>query len=104
MKIFLGKSQTCNRTMFSGAFDKKVFDGNTILLKISEENEILKYVYFGGDMFCFFLGLVIIYMNISRIWEISCVLIVWLQVKKITICWLRILNLIKRIRLIVILY
>ena len=26
-------------TMFSGALDKKVFDGNTILLKISEENE-----------------------------------------------------------------
>ena len=30
--------------------------------------------------------------------------IVWLQVKKVTICWLRILNLVKRIRLIIILY
>ena len=32
MRIFLGKSEVCNMTMFSGAFDKKVFDGNTILL------------------------------------------------------------------------
>ena len=38
MRIFLGKSQVCNMTMFSGAFDRKVFDGNTNLLKISEEN------------------------------------------------------------------
>ena len=38
MGIFLGKSQVCNMTMFSGAFDKKVFDGNTVLLKISEES------------------------------------------------------------------
>ena len=52
MRIFLGKSQVCNLTMFSGAFDKKVFDGNTILLKISEENGKHKYVYIGGDMVC----------------------------------------------------
>ena len=44
MRIFLRKSQVCNMTMFSGAFDKKVFDGNTILLEISEENEKHKYV------------------------------------------------------------
>ena len=42
MRIFLGKSQVCNMTLFSGAFDKKVF-GNTILLKISEENG--KHIY-----------------------------------------------------------
>ena len=52
MKKFSGKSQVCNMTMFSGAFDKKVFDGNTILLKINEENEKHKYVYIGGDMVC----------------------------------------------------
>ena len=52
MRIFLGKSQVCNMTMFSGAFDKKVFVGNTILLKISEENEKHEYVYIGGDMVC----------------------------------------------------
>ena len=38
MKIILGKSRVCNMTMFSGALNKSVFDGNTILLKISEEN------------------------------------------------------------------
>ena len=44
MKIILSKSQICNMTMFSGAFDKKVFDGNTILLKISEKNGKNKYL------------------------------------------------------------
>ena len=38
MEIFLGKSRLCNMTEFSGAEDKEVFDGNTILLKIGEEN------------------------------------------------------------------
>ena len=52
MRIFLGKSQVCNMTMFSGAFDKKVFDENTILLKISEENEKHNNEYIGGDMVC----------------------------------------------------
>ena len=52
MRIFLSKSQVCYMTMFSGAFDKKVFDGNTILLKISEENEKHKNVYIGGDIVC----------------------------------------------------
>ena len=37
MKIFSGESQVCSMTMFSAAFDKKVFDGNTILLKLGEE-------------------------------------------------------------------
>ena len=37
-------------------------------------------------------------------WGIIYVLIVWLQVKKLTICRLRILNLFKRIRLIIKLY
>ena len=55
MEIFLGKSQVCNMTMFSGFFDKKVFDGNTILLKVGIENGENKYVYIGGDMICSFL-------------------------------------------------
>ena len=38
----------------SGALNKSVFDGNTILLKISEENGRHRYVYIGGDMICFF--------------------------------------------------
>ena len=41
-------------TIFSGARDKEVFDANTILLKISEENGKHKYVYIGGDMVCSF--------------------------------------------------
>ena len=50
MRMFLGKSQVCNMTKFSGAFDKKVYDGNTILLETSEENSKNKYVYIVGDM------------------------------------------------------
>ena len=66
MEIFLGKSQICNMTIFSGAFDKKVFDGNTILLKISEQNGKHKNVYIGGDMVCSFLTNDEIYKYISN--------------------------------------
>ena len=41
--------------MFPGCFDEKVFDGNTILLKIVEENVKHKYVFIGGDMVCSFM-------------------------------------------------
>ena len=36
MGTFLGKNQVCNMTTFSGALNKSVVDGNTILLKIDE--------------------------------------------------------------------
>ena len=39
----------------SGALDKSVFDGNTILLKISEECGRQRYTYIGGDVVCSFL-------------------------------------------------
>ena len=55
MKTFLGKSQLCDMTKFSGAMDKDVFDGNTILLEIGKENNKHRYVYIGGDMVCSFL-------------------------------------------------
>ena len=55
IKTFLGKSQRCNMTVLSGAFNKSCFDGNTILLKVGIENEMNKYVYIGGDMVCSFL-------------------------------------------------
>ena len=42
-------------TCMSGAFDKSVFDGKTILLEISEENDKHRYVYIGGDMIYSFL-------------------------------------------------
>ena len=51
---FLGKSQACHMTMMSGAFDRTVFDGNTILLKINEECNGHRYVYIGGNMVCSF--------------------------------------------------
>ena len=65
MRLFLGKSHVCNMTMFSGAFDKKVFDGNTVLLKMSEENEKHKCIYIGGDMVCSFMTSDNIYEYIS---------------------------------------
>ena len=52
MEIFFGKSQVCNMTFFSGARDKEVFDGNNVLLKISEENGKHNHVYIGVDMVC----------------------------------------------------
>ena len=52
LEVLLGKNQVCDMTIFSGSLDKSVIDGNTILLKISEENIKHKYVYIGGDMVC----------------------------------------------------
>ena len=54
METFLGKSQHCTMTALSGSFDKKAFDGNTILLKVGIENGKNKYVYIGGYMVCSF--------------------------------------------------
>ena len=42
-------------TAMSGAFDKSVFDVNTILLEICEENDKHRCLYIGGDMICSFL-------------------------------------------------
>ena len=39
-------------TITSGALDKSVVDGNTILLVISEENNENKHVYIAGNMIC----------------------------------------------------
>ena len=66
MKIFLGKSESCEMTAFSGAFDKSVFGGNTLLLKIGEENNRHRYVYIGGDMIYSFLTNDRIYKYISN--------------------------------------
>ena len=55
MESFSGKSQLCDMTEFSGAWYKEVFDGNIILLKISEEKNKHRYVYIGGDIVCTFL-------------------------------------------------
>ena len=66
MQIFIGKSQLCNLTKFSGAKDKEVFDGNTILLEVGIENNKHKYIYIGGDQVCSFLTNDRIYKYISN--------------------------------------
>ena len=55
LEIFLGKSESCLLTAIWGSFNKKVFDGNTSLLRKSEENDKHNYLYIGGDMVCSFL-------------------------------------------------
>ena len=37
LRKILGKSEICEMTKVSGAYGKKILDGNTILLKTSEE-------------------------------------------------------------------
>ena len=44
---------------------KKIFDGNSILLKISEENDKHRWIYIGGDKVCSFLTNDDIYNYIS---------------------------------------
>ena len=66
METFLGKSKVCEMTMFSGAFDKSVFDRNTTLLKINKENDRYRYVHIGGNMVCSFLTDDNIYEYISN--------------------------------------
>ena len=66
LRTFLGKSQVCDMTMFSGGFDKSVFDGNTILSQISEEKDRHKYVYIGGHKVCSFLTNDSVYEYISN--------------------------------------
>ena len=66
METFLGKSQLCDMTLFSGAEDKEVFNGNAILLEIGQENIKHRYVYIGGDKVCSFLTNDRIYKYISN--------------------------------------
>ena len=66
METFLGKSESCTMTAISGASDKSVFDGNTILIKIGEQNIKHRYVYIGGDMVCSFLTNDRIYQHMSN--------------------------------------
>ena len=66
IETFVGKSQLCIMTEFSGAKDREVFNGNTFLLKIGEENNNRRYVYIGGDQVCSFLTNDKIYSYISN--------------------------------------
>ena len=71
-ETFLGKSESCTMTALSGAFNKKCFDGNTILLKVGIENGKNKYVYIGGDMVCSFMTSDNIYEYISNMGNNLC--------------------------------
>ena len=53
-------------TEFSGAEDKEVFNGNTLLLEKGKENNKHRYVYIGGYMVCSFLTNDRIYNHISN--------------------------------------
>ena len=66
LKTFLSKNEVCDMTLNSGAFDKSVFNGNTTLLKVSEENDKHKYLYIGGDTICSFLSIDNVYKYISN--------------------------------------
>ena len=66
MEIFIGRSQLCDMTKLSGSEDKEMFDGNTILPEIGQENNKHKYVYIGGDMVSSFLTNDRIYKYISN--------------------------------------
>ena len=55
IETFLSKSEACHMTMYSGASDKSLFDGNTILLKLNEECNRHRFVHIGGKMVCSFL-------------------------------------------------
>ena len=67
METFFGRNKSCAMTKLSGAFNKKCFDGNTILPEVSIENGKNKYVYIGGDMICSFMTSDNIYEYISNL-------------------------------------
>ena len=66
LRMILGKSGFCRMTEISGDYDKEKYDGNTILLKISEEKDKHRWVYLGGDKVCSFLTNDDIYKYISN--------------------------------------
>ena len=66
LETFLGKSEVCDLTLMSRAFDKPVFDRKTILLEISEEYERHRYVHIGGSIKCSFLTNDKIYRYVSN--------------------------------------
>ena len=48
-ELFYGKSDLTNMLIKLGSLDYSVFNGKTILLKISEENNKNRYLYIDGD-------------------------------------------------------
>ena len=70
LEIILGQSHLCDMTLVSRALEKTVFDGKTILLEISEENDKHRYVHIGGDMVCSFLTNDNIFKSVSNMGNI----------------------------------
>ena len=68
LRTILGKSENCEKTNVSGGYHEKIFGGNAILLKISEENDKRRWVYIGGHKVCSFLTNDEIFVNTSQIW------------------------------------
>ena len=48
LRTYLSESEVCDMTTMSGSFDTSIYDGNTVLLKIFEDDRH-RYVYIGGD-------------------------------------------------------
>ena len=66
IETFLDKSHGCDMNAMSRASDKSLFDGNSNLLKISEEIDRHRNIYFGGIMVSCFLTNDNIYEYISN--------------------------------------
>ena len=72
LESLIGEIHLCDMTEFSGAKDRAIFNGNTILLYICKENNKYKYMYIGGDQVCSFLTNDRIYKYISNMGNNLC--------------------------------
>ena len=54
LRTILWKSEILEMTKISRAYDEKIFKGNTIVIKVSEENDKHRWVYIGGNKVCSF--------------------------------------------------
>ena len=52
LRMILGKNEICTKKEISGAYDKEKYDVNTILIKMSEENDKHRWVFISGDKVC----------------------------------------------------
>ena len=66
LQTLIGKSHVCDLIDFSGACDREVFNGITVLLKVGDACGQHKLIYIGGVMVCSFLTLGFIYKYISN--------------------------------------
>ena len=67
LRTYFYKSEVCDMTTLSVYFDKSIYDGNTFLIKISEQIDRHRGVYIGGDMIFSFLTNDKVYKYISNV-------------------------------------